>query len=91
MSEIYQFSRSFMAFCYSTSEFSFFFARNLLEFIYLLSSLNAVGRQTKRVPQRDIGIVVYTRIAFFLFYTPATPDEALIVKYEVITLRSKAT
>jgi hypothetical protein len=67
MSEIYQFSRSFMAFAILRASFLLFFARNLLEFIYLLSSLDAVGRQTKRVPQRDIGIVVYTRIAFFCF------------------------
>ena len=36
----------------------------------------------------------YSRIypyCVFLFYTPITPNEALIVKYEVITLRSKAT
>ena len=48
-----------------------------------------MGRQTKRVPQRDIGIVVYTHIAFFLFYTPPTPNEALIVKKEVVIIKSK--
>ena len=31
----------------------------------MLSSLDAVGRKKKGVPQRDIGIVVYARIAFF--------------------------
>ena len=35
----------------------------------MLSSLDAVGRKKKGVPQRDIGIVVYARIAFFCFYT----------------------
>ena len=80
MSEICQFSRSFIfLYCLSKS-FQHFSERNLIEFIYLLTSLDAVGRQTKRVPQRDIGIVVYTRIAFFLFYTPVTPNKTLTVK-----------
>ena len=86
MSEIYQFSRSFMAFCYSTSEFSSFFRSESFRIYIFALKFECRGSTNKKSPTTRYR---YSRIypyCVFLFYTPITPNEALIVKYELITL-----
>ena len=79
MSEIYQFSRSFMAFCYSTSEFSSFFRSESFRIYIFALKFGCRGSTNKKSPTTRYR---YSRIypyCVFLFYTPITPNEALIV------------
>ena len=79
-----------MAFCYSTSEFSSFFRSESFR-IYIFALKFGCRRSTnKKSPTTRYR---YSRIypyCVFLFYNPITPNEALIVNYEVITLMSES-
>ena len=79
-----------MAFCYSTSEFSSFFRSESFRIYIFALKFGCRGSTNKKSPTTRYR---YSRIypyCVFLFYTPITPNEALIVKYEVITLMSES-